>query len=276
MNDVNENWKLRLFKKSILKQLKYKMIRKYLGDYRQLRCLDLGSDNGVISYLLRQEGGLWHSADIDNRAVEMIRDAVAENVYLIEANKLPFEDEYFDLVVIVDLLEHVERDVELMQGISRTLKSGGTLIVNVPHLKQRSLIRWLRRSVGLTDEHHGHVRSGYTLDKLARLTPEYLFEGGETYSRGFSELIDTFISWVLSGKDKNESSSRKKIIGEEDLARHKKLFYIYSLFYPVMWLISSLDILLFFLSGHRLVARYKKGRTEQGKDNLACQTEKLF
>ena len=258
MSDVNENWKLRLFKKSILKQLKYKMIRKYLGDYGQLRCLDLGSDNGVISYLLRQNGGQWHSADIDERAVDMIREAVAENVYLIEANKLPFENDYFDLVVIVDLLEHVEKDFAFMMEISRVLKGGGTLVVNVPYLKQRSFIRWVRRLVGLSDEHHGHLHAGYTLDQLARLTTEYTFEGGETYSRGFTELIDIFISSVLAGKEKNESTSRKKIIGEEDLAKHKKLFYLYSLFYPVMWFISKLDILLFILSGHRLVARYKK------------------
>ena len=234
------------------------MIRKYLGDYRHLCCLDLGSDNGVISYLIRQNGGQWHSADIDKRAVEMIRDAVIENVYLIEDNKLPFDKAFFDLVVIVDLLEHIENDLQFTREISRVLKDGGTLIINVPYLKKRSFIRWLRRLVGLTDELHGHVRAGYLLDELSQLIPEYSFEGGETYSRGFTELIDIVVSLIVADKNNKASISRKKIIGEEDLAKHKRLFYLYSLFYPVMWFISKLDVFLFFLSGHRMVARFNK------------------
>ena len=258
MNDVNENWKLRLFKKSILKQLKYKMIRKYLGDYRQLRCLDLGSDNGVISYLLRQEGGHWYSADIDNRAVEMIRDEVRENVYLIEDNELPFKTEYFDMVVIVDLLEHVDQDKKLMQEVERVLKVGGSLIVNIHYLKVFSITHWLRELLSLTDDQHGHVRAGYTFTELCQLAPQLTWVKCETYSRGFTELIDIMISFILSSVNTKPVTQKGIILDEEDFKKQKKLFYLYSILYPGMWLLSKLDLLLFFLPGHKLIARFTK------------------
>ena len=72
MNAILENWPVALFHKSVLKQHKLKEITSLLGNTDSLVCLDIGSDNGVISYLLRQRGGSWKSADLDENAVHAI------------------------------------------------------------------------------------------------------------------------------------------------------------------------------------------------------------
>ena len=69
MNAIIEHWPIALFNKSVLKQLKIKEITNLLGSTESLVCLDIGSDNGVISYLLRQRGGSWKSADLSENAV---------------------------------------------------------------------------------------------------------------------------------------------------------------------------------------------------------------
>ena len=51
---AGEPWALRLFRKSVLKQRKLREIHGLLGPTEGLRCLDLGSDNGVVSLLLRR------------------------------------------------------------------------------------------------------------------------------------------------------------------------------------------------------------------------------
>src|SRR6266851_2100424 len=51
-NGPEHVWALRLFEKSILKQAKYRALVGYVGDTSERDCLDLGSDNGVIIYLL--------------------------------------------------------------------------------------------------------------------------------------------------------------------------------------------------------------------------------
>ena len=68
-----------------------------------MRCLDLGADNGVISYLLRERGGSWKSADLDEQAVCSIRQLVKEDVFEINDISTPFNDNEFDKVVITPL-----------------------------------------------------------------------------------------------------------------------------------------------------------------------------
>ena len=52
-----DDWAITLFRRSVLKQAKWDAIRKAIGATVGKRCLDLGSDNGVISLLLRRGEG---------------------------------------------------------------------------------------------------------------------------------------------------------------------------------------------------------------------------
>jgi len=118
-------WALRLFDRSILKQAKYHAIVDMLGDTHGKDCLDLGSDNGVISYLLRAGGGRWTSADLTEESVASIRSLVGGDVHRVEADRMPFPDAAFDRVVVVDLLEHVADDVRCAAELHRILRPGG-------------------------------------------------------------------------------------------------------------------------------------------------------
>ena len=192
-----QEWALKLFRKSPLKQKKFSMLRQYCGDTEHLNCLDIGSDNGVISLLLRQRGGIWHSADLIPETVASIRQLVGDRVEQISGLKTPYNDDQFDLVVIVDFLEHIESDHEFVRELFRIIRPGGTLIVNVPNPKE-GWFRRLKTALGQTDEAHGHVRPGYTLPALEELLAEcFEVECSEGYSRFFSDAIDTLITFAL-------------------------------------------------------------------------------
>ncbi len=173
MSVTVENWPVALFNKSVLKQRKFKEITALLGNTDSLFCLDIGSDNGVISYLLRQKGGFWKSADLDENAVRSIRELVKSDVFQINGLCTPFRDNEFDRVVIVDFLEHISTDKEFIDELYRITKPGGELIINVPHIKS-SLLRRFRLSIGQTDEKHGHLRPGYTVEGIRFLLAESL------------------------------------------------------------------------------------------------------
>ena len=66
-------WAVALFRRSVLKQRKLAEVAEMLGPTTGLRCLDLGSDNGVVSLLLRERGGDWASGDLTEEAVSSIR-----------------------------------------------------------------------------------------------------------------------------------------------------------------------------------------------------------
>lgn len=252
-------WAVRLFRRSVLKQRKLAEITRQLGAADDLDCLDIGADNGVVSYLLRQRGGRWTSADLDPLAVASIRDLIGEGVYQIDGRRLPFDDDRFDRVVIVDFLEHIETDREFAHELHRVLRPGGELIVNVPYVKH-SLLRRLRLALGQTDEKHGHVRPGYTIDGLrAVLGDGFELMAARTYSKFFSELIDTGITFgfglLKSAQAAARPSQKGVIVTGQDMKRYAKLFWIYSAIYPVVWCVAQLDRLLPFASGYMLIAR---------------------
>jgi 2-polyprenyl-3-methyl-5-hydroxy-6-metoxy-1,4-benzoquinol methylase len=248
-------WALRLFDKSVLKQRKLAEIARSLGPTDGLRCLDLGSDNGVVSLLLRARGGSWASGDLTEEAVGSIKSLVDADVHLVEASRLPFPDESFDRVAVVDMLEHVPDEGAFARELARVTKPGGRLVVNTPHLK-RTLLRRVRHAIGQTDEKHGHLRPGYTPARLAELLPEFSPEGHRTYSRFFSELVDTAINWGVERLGK-KGSAKGMVVTGADVARHEKTFRAYSAIYPLVWAVSRLDALV-PASGYMLVASFRR------------------
>ena len=268
MNKTNEftNWHLKLFKKSLLKQDKLKAISSFLDVSSEKRCLDIGGDNGVISHYLRRKGGQWWSADQEDEAVDSIRSLVKERVFKVADGKIPFEDNFFDIVVIVDFLEHIPGEREFIEELWRVLGEGGTLIINVPYVKRFSFLRAIQNVLGLTDEKHGHLRPGYTLNSLnALLKDGFEVERHKTYSGFFAELMDTIIGFAYEniGKEKNKKSKKGVLIDEDAFRKNKKTFKLYSLVYPFIWLVSRLDYLLFFLNGYKLILKAKKIQKEQ-------------
>jgi len=255
---MKQMWPVRLFRKSALKQTKFKQIVDLLGQTHQLHCLDIGSDNGVMSYLLRQQGGTWKSADLDERSVAAIKELVKTEVYRIDGQRTPFQDNEFDCVVIVDFLEHIPDDVGFMDELYRILRPGGSLILNAPHIKHGSLIKF-REAIGLTEDSHGHLRPGYSLDSVTNLLGDgFTLEVFKTYTKFFSKLVDTLMVYAISQLKRNKrekTSGRGILVTGKDLSDYSRMFRVYSLIYPIVWFISKLDLLLFFRSGYMLIAK---------------------
>ena len=114
MSPPEAEWALALFKRSVLKQAKLQQILARMDDPTGKTSLDIGADNGVISYLLRQRGGRWHSADLDEHTVESIRGLVGDRVYRIDGGATPFEDAAFD---------QIDTEAEMQAGVDRRLEA---------------------------------------------------------------------------------------------------------------------------------------------------------
>ena len=255
---ADEIWGEWIFARSVLKQEKFRQIARMLGELDGQHCLDLGSDNGVLSLKLRQLGGVWKSADIDPRSTAAATQLVRTRVYTIDGKSTPFSDEEFDRVVVVDLLEHIPDDKSFMLELNRILKPAGKLIINVPYLRDNALTRF-REFLGLTDEMHGHLRPGYKPEDVKDLLDNgFKLEELISYTGLASKLLDSMLVAVLSRITKSGRKGKDRrglIVTDRQLNKHNRLARFYSMTYPLIRLISWLDRLLFFDPGYMLIAK---------------------
>jgi SAM-dependent methyltransferase len=175
----------------------------------------------------------------------------------------PFPDASFDQVVVVDYLEHIQDDAAFAGELHRILRPGGQVIINVPHVKPGSLLNRFRHAIGLTDEWHGHLRPGYTLEQVRGLLGAgFQVERAMTYSRAFSELVDTGLNGLYlamqRGAGKAPASSKGTVVTRSDVSRHRKQFLMLSALYPFLWSVAQLDRLLPFQSGYKLIVRARR------------------
>lgn len=252
------NLAIQLFNKSPLKQQKYKVLSSFLGNITNKTCLDIGSDNGVISYLFRKLGGTWYSCDLTDQTVNSIKELVGERVSKIYPTHTEYPDKLFDMIVIVDLLEHLEDDTTFVKDLNRILKPGGEIIINVPNPKE-GLWRKIKFALGQTDVAHGHVRAGYTLEEIKELFGEnYKVESYKNYLHLLADFTDAFITFGISLIKKNSRSEKGTVVTGDDFKKLKKSLKLFSLIYPILSLMVKIDQKLNFLHGNMLAVKLVK------------------
>jgi SAM-dependent methyltransferase len=99
------------------------------------RVLDLGCGDGRISGLLAEAGGVVTGVDPSATALERARAAHPQIRFLApdDDGSLPLADASFDVVVAVNVLEHVADTQRLMSEARRVLTPDGRLVVAVPN-----------------------------------------------------------------------------------------------------------------------------------------------
>ena len=98
------------------------------------RLLDAGGGTGRVADVLRPHVGWVAVADVSHRMLMQARckDLPATST---ETEHLPFPDDSFDRVLMVDALHHVVSQAETIGELYRVLKPGGRLVIEEPDLR---------------------------------------------------------------------------------------------------------------------------------------------
>jgi O-antigen biosynthesis protein len=104
-------------------------------DFRSV--LDYGCGNGIFGIYLKEKNGCF-LAGVDgseyglNQAKERGYDSTVR-ISDFSAERLPFQDGAFDLVMLKDILEHLMEPLFVLEEAARLLKEGGSLLLHVPN-----------------------------------------------------------------------------------------------------------------------------------------------
>ncbi|MEK7607791.1 MAG: methionine biosynthesis protein MetW [Patescibacteria group bacterium] len=120
--------------------------------------LDLGSGDGLLLVLLHERGVIGKGFDLSEEGViKANKKGLDTKVFDFSSNKLPFPDNSFDTVVMLDILEHLYDPQFLLSEARRVSRKN--IIVGVPNFS--SLPARLQTLIGHVPENNqpkkGHV-----------------------------------------------------------------------------------------------------------------------
>ena len=162
--------------------------------------LDAGSGFGQYSFWMSKK---FSQAEI--LAVDVKEEQVADcNTFFnrIGKSQVKFEvgdlvtfvqPEKFDLVLCVDVMEHIEEDVQVLTNYCNSLKTGGMLLISTPSNMGGSDVH----DDGETSFIEEHVRDGYGIDEIEE---KCLRAGFSKVEARYSYGAPGKVSWKLSMK----------------------------------------------------------------------------
>ena len=129
------------------------------------RVLELGCGSGATLAWLRQTNRASHTVGVEiSAAAAAIAKRSVDEVYCLdfERDEIKMDDKQFDLVLCLDVLEHlVDPWTVLDRLVSQYLAVGGTLIVSVPNVRHYGVVlplllagRWEYADAGILDRTH--------------------------------------------------------------------------------------------------------------------------
>jgi len=169
---------------SVTERLEQDLILGLVGNVADCQVLDIGCGDGVLAVVLGQRGANVFGLDASQPMLEAARKRASEqhtNVALSLglAERLPFADESFDVVVAVTILCFVAEAERTFVEIGRVLRPGGRLVIG--ELGRWSTWAVRRRFKGWFGSplwRYGRFRTARELKRLAKvggLTPGQVY-----------------------------------------------------------------------------------------------------
>lgn len=197
--------------------------------------LDAGSGFGQYEFYMGRKHRDWKILGVDVKE-EQIEDC-ANFFSRINYNHVRFEyadltkfsnNEQYDLVLSVDVMEHILEDVLVFKNLNKSLKDGGMLLISTPSDQGGSDVHDHDHE-SFIDE---HVRDGYNIQEIE----------DKLLSAGFSK-VDARYSYGAPGKISWKLSMKYPIV----MLNTSKLFFILLPFYflitfPISCLLNYFDL----------------------------------
>lgn len=113
---------------------------------------------------------------------------------------LPYKDAQFDIVAMLAVLEHIEKEQEILQEIYRVLVPGGRLVLTVPSIWSQPILEFLayRLKIISEEEIRDHKRY-YNREKLKQVLIDSA--GFETFKHEYFQLYMNNFCTVIKRRD---------------------------------------------------------------------------
>jgi 2-polyprenyl-3-methyl-5-hydroxy-6-metoxy-1,4-benzoquinol methylase len=154
--------------------------------------LDLGGYDGFVVYNLKKNIPNLNVivVDINESGLQVAKER-GVNILNASALELPITDNRADVILCLDLIEHVKEDSKLLKEITRVLKTGGKIILTTPMQNGISFPLLNKDKIAMVKEGWGHIRNGYSLKDLESLFKDagLIIDNTSIYFNLFTRLV---------------------------------------------------------------------------------------
>ncbi len=209
---------------------------------------DAGAGFGQYTYWLNKKDPNWHitSLDVKEEQVEDCNRFFAS----IGAMEVKFEvgdltkyinPKAFDLIVCVDVMEHILEDVQVFRNFHASMKSGSMLLISTPSDQGGSDVHGDDEDSFIEE----HVRDGYNIQEIQ----------DKIKSAGFSK-VEARYQYGAPGKIAWRLSMKYPIL----MLGKSKLFFIilpfyYLITYPIAFVLNFFDVYTKHSTGTGLIVK---------------------
>ena len=263
------SWQLQMFRKTLKKQQKLRLLLAQAGPTSGRDCLLVthGDNNGALNHGFRAAGGRWTWVENEDDRIPEMRELLGDPVLRGAPDHIPLGDAGFDLVVSIDVHEHLDDCAAFNRELARVVRPGGTVIVTTPNGDARKPVTVLKQWVGMTKEAYGHKVIGYDIPQLEQMLKSVGLRpvASGSYSHFFTELVELAINFayvkVLSRKKGSAEVAEGTIApsSRDQLRSVERELRLHAAVYPVLRAISALDWPISFLNGYAVSVVGRKG-----------------
>ena len=225
-------------------------------DKGEKNVLDAGSGFGQYEYFMTRLNSNWNIKGVDVKD-EQIADCNEFFQKIGKGDKVTFEkadlekfseDNTYDLVLTVDVMEHIQEDVEVFRNFYRSLRNGGMVLISTPSDQGGSDVHQ-EDDESFIEE---HVRDGYNINEIR----------DKLKKAGF-QVVEARYAYGKPGKVSWKLSMKYPIL----ILNASKLFFVllpfyYILAYPVAYVLNYMDVKKSHKTGTGLIVKaFKQERT---------------
>jgi len=140
LRDYNsKEWDRRSPDRKKLYKLKhrYKIALKRISEAQPDKWLDVGAGNGYLAEVVKGSFPSIHATGVDfvDTALKEATSLDDSKVVNFDEENLPFDDNSFDFVTCLEVIEHLILREHALEELYRVVKPGGRVLISVPNLQ---------------------------------------------------------------------------------------------------------------------------------------------
>ena len=183
--------------------LVFSTIKNLSKKYKIKNICEIGCGVGILSSKLGKNNFFVEAFDIDRYAINLAKKYnKKKNVNFFSKDVLSLKTaKKYDLVLAIEVLEHIKNDTKALNNIARILNQKGFLLITVP-INEKYRTEFDNRS--------GHIRRYNEMDLIKKLKKEKFIVFKEKYFN-FPLLWLWYFNVYLPYSSKKSGSKRKKL-----------------------------------------------------------------